>query len=152
MEQGSSPNALLQSTLFSAEGGLSSLAKPRDASESLSEQPRVTSPDSLAKASHAADADIGGGVGHPLVCPARGPATGQAWITLSLGRQQVIGNRDPSTTLATKTPLSCTRVGECGRLPAVSFLPQRWRGFFFSPPLESGLAPGLARGDRTEPA
>lgn len=151
MEQGSSPNTLLQSTLFSAEGGLSSLAKPRDASESLSEQPRVTSPDSLAKASRAADADIGGGVGHPLVRPARGSATGQAWITLSLGRQQVIGNCDPSTTLATKTPLSCTCAGSvAGSL--LSHFSRKDGGVFFSPPLESGLAPGLARGYRREPA
>lgn len=74
MEQGGSPNAVFQSTLFSlfsAEGGPSSLAKPRDTSESFSEQPGVTSPDSLAKASHAAEPDMGGGwERHPLVRPA----------------------------------------------------------------------------------
>lgn len=65
MEQGSSPNGL-----FSAEGGLSSLAKPRDASESFSEQPGVTSPDSLAKASHEAEPDMGGRGMQPLARPA----------------------------------------------------------------------------------
>lgn len=120
MQQGSSPNVLFQRALFSAEGGLSSLAKPRDASESFSQQPGVTSPDSLAKASHAAEPDMGGEV------------MGQAWIILSLGRQQITGNHDPSTILATKTPLSCTHVGDYRWLPTVSFLPRRQRGFLFS--------------------
>lgn len=62
--------------LFSAEGGLSSLAKPRDASESLSEQPRVISPDSLAKASHAADADMGGWRRAPPRVPGTGHGNG----------------------------------------------------------------------------